>query len=198
MRCLPDASRCRPALAVAVALAVAAGVPTVADVVERRGGSRLEGTVVSLDAEALVLDTGSSRLRIPRSELVSIVFVAAPALKVELKNVRSDDAVDVLLDGDEVLRDAREGGSWVDLTDRLKDGNNALRLRVHNERGSWAYRLHLRVNGRVLPLECGAPGVAGAGCTCCGKTGRELGTIDDLPTVWIHVDRATGSAEVLP
>jgi len=112
--------------------------------------------------------------------------------------VKSDDAVDVFLEGEEILHGARDGGDWIDLTPRLKTGNNALRLRIHNDRGTWSYRLLLRIDDRTFPIECGSPAVTGQGCRCCGKTGSEIGVIDDLPEIWLHYDPALRRAELLP
>ncbi|HZN55723.1 MAG TPA: hypothetical protein VFB67_10440 [Candidatus Polarisedimenticolaceae bacterium] len=173
-------------------------MPAAGDTVVRRDGSRFEGTVASVDAAAVVLDTPSGTLRIPRHDVASISFNEIKPLKVEIRNVKSDDALDVLVDGEEVIRDARDGGAWIDLTPRLKDGNTPVRLRVKNQRATWAYQLHFRINGEIVPVGCGTPFAAGAGCTCCGKTGKEVGTIEDLPEFWIHVDRALGRAEILP
>jgi hypothetical protein len=170
-----------------------------ADTVVMRRGSPVEGTVVSVDAERVVVETGSGRVLLSRSEVASIEFTPSnPPLRVELRNLRSDDAVEVLLNDEVVLEEAREGGGWVDLTPKLKDGNNALRLRIRNDRGTWAYRLALRINDRVVPVACGTPFRPADPCRCCGKNGHELGVLDDLPPVWIFVDRGLGKAEVLP
>lgn len=184
------------------ALLLAGAVPAVADVVVRRNGSQVEGQVLSVDATSVVVKTARGNLRLERAEIESIQFVksdaVAPPLRVEIRNVQSDDEVDVLFDGETVIRGAREGGDWIDLTPLLKDGNNELRLRIRNDRGTWAYRLSLRINGVVTPIECGTPNRSDDPCRCCGKTGVEKGIIDDLPIVWIHVDRALGRAEVEP
>ena len=174
--------------------------PTVAsaDTVIRRDGSQIEGSVVSLDASAVILTTSSGTMRVPRADVATISFTDVKPMKVEIRNVKSDDAVDVLVDGDEVIRDARDGGEWIDITSRLKDGNTPLRLRVHNDRGGWAYHLNVRLNGQVVPIECGTPMSAGRGCKEFGKTGTEVGIIDDIPPIWIHVDRTSGRAEILP
>jgi len=180
------------------ALAMLAAVPAIGDTVVRRDGSRFDGTVTTVDATFVVIQTSSGPMRLPRPDVASISFGELKPLKVEIRNVKSDDALDVLVDGEEVIRDARDGGAWIDITSRLKDGNTPMRLRVRNQRASWAYQVHVRINGEVIPLTCGTPLAAGHGCTCCGKTGNEVGTIDDLPEVWIHVDRALGRAEILP
>jgi hypothetical protein len=189
----------RLAITLVAAGTMAAAVSgTSADTIVRRDGTRFEGTVATVDAAFVVLQTPSGTLRIARGEVLSIAFETVLPMKVEIRNVKSDDALDVLVDGDLVIRDARDGGEWVDITSRLKDGNTPIRLRIHNDRGAWAYRIHVRLNGQVVPLACGTPQATGQGCTCCGKTGTEHGTIDDLPEIWIHVDRAQGRAEILP
>jgi hypothetical protein len=170
-----------------------------ADTVIGTDGARREGQVVSVDAERVLLRVDTETVEIPRSEVASIHFdPPAPALRVELRNVQSDDSVDVLLEDQMVLSRARDRGEWIDLTRELKDGNNALRLRIHNDRSGWAYHLELRINGRITELSCGRPYDLNRPCRCCGKQGSELGVVDDLPTVWINVDRELGRAELLP
>lgn len=183
------------------ALVAFAALPAAADVVVRRDGGRIEGAVLAVDAEFVTVKTDRGTTRVARKDVASIDFEAQavpPPLKIEIRNVASDDSLDVLLDGEPVIRDASEGGEWVDLTPRLKDGNNDLRLRIRNERGTWAYRFHVRINGTVTPISCGTARRREDPCRCCGKTGVETGVIDDLPPVWIHVDRALGRAEVMP
>ena len=179
-------------------LACAATVSAIADTVLRRDGSRFEGSVRSVDDSVVFLETSSGPMRFSRGDVASIVFASIKPVRVEVRNVRSDDSVDVLVDGVEVIRDARDGGEWIEITPRLKEGNTALRLRIHNDRGGWAYHVNVRLNGTVVPISCGTPLSAGHGCKENGKTGDELGTIDDLPEIWIHVDRALGRAEILP
>jgi hypothetical protein len=188
---------CAVLATVLVSLAAPAGLR--ADSVVLTSGARHEGELVSVDAEFVVIRSSGETLKIRRKEVASIHFEPpAPPLKVEIRNVKSDDAIDVYLDGGVVMVDARQKGAWIDLTPKLKDGNNPMRLRIRNSRGIWAYHLNLRVNGVVTNLSCGEPFDLNRPCRCCGKTGEELGTIDDLPLVWIHVDRETGTAEVLP
>lgn len=178
--------------------------PSMADTLALRDGERIEGRLRSVNENEVVMRTAQGDRRIPRTEVASIVFSPrdapppAPPLKVEIRNVRSDDAIDVLLDDTVVLHDAREGGDWIDLTPRLKEGNNPLRLRIRNDHATWAYRVSLRINGRVSTLACGTPHRTDGPCTCCGKTGREIGIVDDIPVVWLYVDRAKGLAEVVP
>lgn len=137
-------------------------------------------------------------MTLPRDEVASILFgPKAPRLKVEIRNVRSDDAATVLLDGEPVIVDARGEGAWTDVTDRLKEGNNEIRLRIRNDRGTWAYRIHVRVNGKVSPIACGTPLVRDDPCREGGHTGVETGEIDVGP-FWLNVDRALGRAELLP
>lgn len=141
-------------------------------------------------------DSGTQRLR--RVDVASISFEAPVApLKVEIRNVRADDAADLLVEGEAVVTDAREGGSWIDITPRLKEGNNRLGLRIRNSRGTWAFRFHLRINGDVVPVACGTPLKPDDPCTAFGHTGLESGTIEVGP-IWLHVDRALGRAELLP
>lgn len=182
-----------------IALAVMGGTAPAADTVVRRDGSRVEGDVLSVDAHDVIVQTSEGRVSVPRQKVDSILFAEPPAppLKVEIRNVRSDDTLDVFVEGNLVLRDAREKGEWTDITPLLKDGNNNVRLRIHNARGIWAYHLNFRINGVVSEIACGTPLDLNGPCTCCGKTGRELGEIDDLPLIWLHVDRPLGTAEIL-
>ncbi len=181
-----------------LAVAVLATVASATDVVVRRGGADVEGHVVSVDESHVVVNTDRGRVRIPRSQVSSITFGGAvrpaPPLKVEIRNERADDALDVLLDDEPIIERARAEGSWIDITDRLKTGNHALRLRIHNDRGGWGYRVGVRINGVVTRVECGEPPVRP--CRCCGKNGTEVGVIDDLPITWIWVDRDLGTAEL--
>ena len=182
-----------------ITLSVCAATHLWADRVERADGSAVEGRVTAVDEQTVRVRTDRGEIAVPRREVVSIHFATeVHPLKVELRNVRSDDSVEVLLDQETVIREAREGGSWVDLTPKLKEGNNPVRLRVRNARGAWAYHVEFRINGKLVPLSCGKPGPPPEGCRCCGKTGLETGEIDDLPVVWIWVDRALGTAEVIP
>lgn len=170
-----------------------------ADVVVRRDGSRIEGRVLSVDLDVLVLETEDGRYRVDREQISEVRFArTAPSVRVEIRNVESDDALDAFLEGEWVLREGRRGGEWIDLTSKLKDGNNALRFRIHNSRGSWAYRVALRLNGEVKILSCGTPHRTDDPCRDFGHSGIESGTIEDIPTVWIHVDRDAGRVEVLP
>ena len=170
----------------------------VADTVVHSDGSHTEGQVVSVTEDQVLLRTAGETLAIPRAEVASIHFERPrPPLKVEIRNIRSDDAVDVLLAGEIVMSRAREKGAWIDLTPKLKDGNNSLRLRIHNARGGWAYHLDLRINGVVTKLSCGKPYDRNNPCECCGKSGDEIGVVDDLPLIWVHVDREQGHAEIL-
>jgi hypothetical protein len=185
-------------LTTTLAIALAAAIPAAADTVIRRDGSRLDGRVVSLDDAAVTVETGTGTVRVKRSDVASIAFQdVAPPLRVEIRNVRSDDAVDVFVDDDPVIVGAREGGEWTDITARLKEGNNPIRLRIRNDRGTWAYRLSVRINGKVTELACGTALDRSRPCTCCGMTGIETGSFD-LPPTWINVDRGLGRAEVLP
>jgi hypothetical protein len=190
--------RCRATALVAVALCIP--FFAAADVVTLHSGRTIEGSVVSVDERWVQIDTESGRTRVEREKVASITFAEAapPPLKVEVRNVRADDSIDVLFHDEVVIREARTAGSWVDLTPMLKDGNNPLRFRIRNERKTWGYVVHVRINGKVTRLDCGEPPDTRAPCTCCGKTGLETGIIDDLPPVWIYVDLGLGEAEVIP
>lgn len=195
---MPTVPSSRRAAIFAVLAAFFAGAFARADVVVRHDGSTLRCRVIAVDEEAVVVEVDAARRSVPRVEVAEIRFDRdEPVIRVEIKNIDSDDALDVLLEGETVLREGRRGGEWIDLTPRLKDGNNAVRFRIRNARGPWAYRVALRVNGETTILECGTPHRGDDPCRDFGHSGIESGTIDDLPPFWIHVDRATGRVEVL-
>ena len=183
-----------------VALLAAIGAVLPEDVVEKRDGRKLRGELLSIDDGWVVLQVGTAKVRLQRSEVAMIRFGkenAPPVLKVELRNIRSSDSIDVLLEDEIVIRDARVGGSWVDLTSKLKGGNNRLRFRIRNEHAGWGYHLQMRINGEVQVIACGTPPGFHDPCSCCGKEGYEMGLIDDLPMMWIFVDQDAGSAELV-
>jgi hypothetical protein len=184
-------------VALALVSVAAAAAAARADVVVRHDGSSIEGRVVSVDAEAVVVESGGSQSRLAREEVAEIRFgPVAPILRVEMRNIESDDSLDVFLEDEAVLREGRRGGEWIDLTPKLKDGNNAMRFQIRNDRGTWAYRLALRLNGETTILACGTPHRVDDPCREFGHRGNEIGRID-LPPFWIHVDRRAGRAEVL-
>ncbi len=180
----------------------AASIGLRADVVEKRGGGNVEGDPVAVDASYVPIRVAGEIVRLPRSQVSATRLggdpTVVPPLEVEIRNVRRDDSIDVLFEDAVVLRDAREGGEWIDLTPKLKSGNNPIRLRIRNDRGTSAYRLSLRINGAVTPLARGTPRKREDPCRCCGKTGFELGIVDDPQVVRLNVARALGRAEVMP
>jgi hypothetical protein len=189
----------RTVVAAALVVSLTAWAGLRADTVVLTSGASRQGELVSVDAGFVVIRASGETSKIPRAEVASIHFEPpAPPLKVEIRNVKSDDAVDVFLDDQVVMTDARQKGAWIDITSKLKSGNNPLRLRIHNSRGIWAYHLNLRVNGVVTSLSCGEPYDLNRPCRCCGMTGEEKGLVDGLPPIWIHVDRELGTAEILP
>jgi hypothetical protein len=170
------------------------------DTVVLRDDTRLEGIVLALDEESIRLRTASGEvLQLPRERVARIVFdQPSPPLKVEVRCPMGDDEFDLLLNGDPVMENvALTASPWVDVSDRLQNGNNEFRPRIRNFRSTWAYRWQMRINGRVSVFSCGQPRLKGKGCSCCGLEGNERGTIEGLDPVWLHVDRALGTAEVL-
>ena len=156
----------------------------------------------SLDHEQLHFrDTSGRRVRIDRAQvqIIRLTPTAAddPYLKVELRPVSANDSMDVSLNGEFLWEDVRGSKAWLDITDQIKTGNNELRLRIHNDRASWSYHLSLRVNGVVTSLRCGEP-LRSIPCRCCGMNGDETGVLNDLPSFWLHADRAQGTVELLP
>jgi hypothetical protein len=177
-----------------------AGGIAVADTVVKLGGQELEGELLSVNESWVVIRVGGNNIRLSRAAVAAIRFghePSDPPLKVELRNVKSSDAIDVLLEEQVVIRDGRSGGVWVDLTPELKSGNNRLRFRIRNEHAGWGYHLQLRINGDVETIGCGEPPAFKDPCRCCGKLGNEKGIIDDLPPVWIYVDKEAGTAELI-
>lgn len=191
----------RASLAILVLVVTALAVtPSLSDTVVRTNGKRVEGRVVSVDATSVVVQVRGNRVRLERGEVESIHFQSAQApapLKIEMRVAAVRDEMEVRLGERTLVRGTRSGGSWIDITPHLADGNNALSLRIRNGRGNWAYRLSVRINGEVVSVGCGDPELDER-CDCCGLSGREIGLIEDLPELWIHVDRETGRAEVLP
>ncbi len=170
------------------------------DVVEKRDGRKMEGTVLSVDGDFVRIRIGRNDVRVPRGDVAAIRFEekeVRPSLKVEIRNVRSSDSVDVLLEDEPVIRDAGTGGSWVNLTPKLKKGNNRLRFRIRNHHAGWGYHLQLKINGKVSVIQCGTPPTFREPCRCCGKEGFEVGVIDDLPVMWIYYDPDEGTAELV-
>ncbi len=187
-----------PHVLLPLAIAALFAPAVLADRVIRHDGSHIEGHVVSVDAESVVVETDRGRTRIDRASVASIEFEPAePPLKVELRVIQVDEAIDILVHDELILERARTSGGWIDISERLKTGNNPIRLRIHNTRQGWAYRLSLRVNGQARPLECGTPYRISDACRCCGKRGNERGVIDDLPVIWLWVDRDLGTAELI-
>jgi len=171
-----------------------------ADTLVLLDGTEMTGEVLDLSAEVLHLrDTRGNLVTVNRSKIARILFVTPPPkLKVDLRCAAADDELDLLLNGDPVQeRVGALGSGWLDVTDRLQQGNNQIQVRVRNERASWGYRWELRINGKVSVFSCGQPGTKGKGCTCCGMTGNETGEIGPLEPLWLHVNRAAGAAEVV-
>lgn len=186
----------------AAAAALALGLPgsAFADTVVLVDGTEVTGEVLDLEGDALHLrDSRGNNVTISRARIARILFeTPAPKMKVEVRAAAADDEVDLLLNGDAVVERAGSLGSgWTDVSDRLVQGNNRLQVRVRNERASWAYKWELRIRGKVTVFSCGQPGVRGKGCTCCGLSGSETGEIGPLDPVWLHVDRPSGTAEVV-
>lgn len=187
-----------PHVLIPLAITALLAPAVLADRVIRRNGDHIDGRVVSVDAESIVIETDRGRTRLDRAGVTSIEFEPAELpLKVELRVVQVDEAIDVLVHDEPILERARTSGGWIDISDRLKTGNNPIRLRIHNTRQGWAYRLSIRVNGQARPLECGTPYRLSDACRCCGKQGNERGVIDDLPVIWLWVDRELGTAELI-
>ncbi len=167
------------------------------DRVVRRDGTVVTGKVIRFDGEEVLVDSDGRRITMPRSEVASIEFAKpdAPPLDVKIRSAHADDSVEIYLEDALILRGGRSVGGWVDLGPKLKDGNNGLRLRIHNKRGVWGYDLTIRINGKLQTIRCGNPSNSQEGCSCCGYSGREVGAID-LDPIWIYVDRELGVVEV--
>ena len=172
-------------------------LPATADEVVLRDGKRMEGKVLSLDEEILELRLpGGERERVSRERVERIILTPereTPSIRVEVKNIGSDDALDLWVNDERVIEGSRVSREWVDVTELLRDGSNELRAVVVNERGSWAYRWGVRVQGKATTFECGVP--VRAGCTEHGHEGNETGAIE-LPSVWLFVDRDEGRVDI--
>jgi hypothetical protein len=181
----------------APALLLLAPLPAAADEVVLRDGERLEGEVLSLDAETLRIRLpGGERRQVGRERVERILLneaAEAPPIRVEVKNLGSDDSLGLWVNDEEVLAGSRISREWTDVTDLLRDGSNEVRATVRNERGSWSYRWAIRVQGKATTFECGIPNRAG--CTEEGHSGSETGEIE-LRSVWVYVDRDEGRVEI--
>jgi hypothetical protein len=188
--------RYQVALFLGLGLLGATGAP--ADEVILRDGERLTGDVLSLDREELLLRlAGGDKRHVPRDRVARIEFSApeeVPPIRVELRNMGSDDALDLWLNGEPIFENSPSTHEWLDVTDRLRDGSNEVRFAVRNARGIWAYRWGVRIRGKTTILECGRP--PRLGCSEEGFTGNEKGTIGPLPSVWIYVDRREGLVDL--
>jgi hypothetical protein len=178
-------------------LSVLAVLGAAADEVLLRDGERLEGEVVSLDDETLLIRlTGGERRFVGRERVDRIILTPpedVPPIRVEVKNLGTDDALDLWVNDEKVLEGSKISREWIDVTGMLRDGSNEFRAEVLNERQSWAYRWALRLQGKATTFECGIP--SRAGCTEDGREGNETGRIE-LPSVWVFVDRDEGRVEI--
>ena len=189
-----------PSGTVLILMAAMTATTVLADVVTMIGGRTYDGRVISVDDSSVVVLADGRRLKLDRAEVARIDFTEQappPPLKVEIRNIMADDSITVLLEDEVVIEDSRTGGSWVDLTQKLKNGNNALRFLIRNDRGAWSYRLSIRINGKAHSISCGQPPRYDGACKEFGHSGYEEGEIDDLPVVWIFVDRELGEAEII-
>jgi hypothetical protein len=181
----------------AITLPLLAGIAVSADEVVLRSGESLQGEVLSLDEETLLIRLVDGEREFVSRERVDRIILAPPAevppISVEVKNLGSDDALDLWVNDEKVLEGSRVSREWIDVTERLRDGSNEFRVVVLNERETWAYRWALRLQGKATTFECGIP--ARAGCTEEGREGDERGEIE-LPSVWVFVDRDEGRVEI--
>lgn len=167
------------------------------DLVFLRDGSEIECRVIELDRDRLTIEIpGEDRRRsYPRDEVEAIEFgtPAPPELRARVQVIESDDEVRLYLDGREVASPSELEAGWFDLGPLLAEGANQLTGEVTNRRGSWAYRWVLEVEGERHSFACGIP--KKSGCRRHGGTGKERGT-HDAGSVWLYVDRRSGSVEV--
>ena len=85
---MPTVPSSRRAAALVALAVLFTGAVTRADVVVRRDGSTLRGRVVSVDAEAVVVEVDASERRVPRAEVAEIRFDREePVVRVEIRNI---------------------------------------------------------------------------------------------------------------
>ncbi len=189
------------ALGLAVALtltahaSLAAEPREAADRVTLADGSELAGRVVSLDAFVLVVEVEGARRTVQRREVRRIEFGDAPPppLVARVKVAEADDAVRLLLDGEEIAPPAQLRAEWFDLMTLLDDGPHHLTAEVVNQRGMRAWRWVLEVGGKKETFACGLTGRSG--CTADGKPADAQGTFP-AGGVWLHVKLSEGIIEL--
>jgi hypothetical protein len=185
-------------LAAAGALAAhaspAAEARDTADRVTLADGSELVGRVVSLDAYVLVVEVEGARRTVQRRDVRRIEFGDAPPppLVARVKVAEADDAVRLLLDGEEIAPPAQLRAEWFDLMTLLDDGPHHLTAEVVNQRGMRAWRWVLEVGGKKETFACGLTGRSG--CTADGKPADAQGTFP-AGGVWLHVKLSEGIIE---
>jgi hypothetical protein len=166
------------------------------DLVILRDGSEIECRVVELDRDRLKIEMPDDRVRhISRDELRAIEFgdPAPPELRAKAQVLEADDEVRLYLDGVELASPSELEAGWFDLGPHLAEGANQLTAEVTNNRGVWAYRWIVEVEGERYSFSCGIPNKSG--CREQGGTGKERGTFP-AGSLWLYVDRATGSIDV--
>ncbi len=174
-----------------------------ADVVTLHDGTRIEGVVLSFQNDILRIRTIEGEIRELGKKLIErIEFEGVEEkfpvkkLKVELKNIATDDYLDIFVNSQKVIKRERESGEWKDVTSLLKDGANDVRVHVHNDRDFWSYKWAVRINGRVFIQQCGEPNRPLGHCQRFGLTGKELGVIENIPALWLYVDFRQGTCEI--
>ena len=181
-------------------LVTEAATLVLADTVYLKDGTSLEGRLVRYESDALTLALANGvERKLPRAALVRIEFTAEPASAslqtVEVKVFDADDALEIDVNGVTVVPMTKTS-DWIPLQGHLAKGNNELKFRVRNDRAGWAYVWGLRIGGRITYYRCGEPRRMNAGCREGGHKGVETGIIEDLASVWLHCDEATGICEI--
>jgi hypothetical protein len=188
--------RCGAALLAALMAAIGGAAAAELDLVILRDGSEIECRVVELSRDRLTVDTPDDRRRTyAREEVEAIEFgdPAPPKLRARVQVMEADDEVRLYLDGEEIASPSELEAGWFDLDPLLGEGANRLRAEVTSRRGYWAYRWVLEVQGERETFSCGIPNKSG--CTRDGTSGKEHGTFP-AGSVWLYVDRRSGSVDV--
>jgi hypothetical protein len=187
----------RAAVLLAACVAALGGaVAAELDLVILRDGSEIECRVVELDRDRLTVEIPNDRRRsYAREDVEAIEFgdPAPPKLRARVQVMESDDEVRLYLDGREVAPPSELEAGWFDLGPLLGEGANQLTAEVTSRRGYWAYRWVLEVEGRRETFACGIPNKSG--CNRDGRSGKEHGTFP-AGSIWLYVDRRSGSVEI--
>ncbi len=187
-----------------LSLLLMTGAFSLADVITLNDGTRIEGVVLSFQNDTLKMRTIKGEvLEFEKGLIEKIEFeggekkISGKKLKVELRNIVTDDYLDIFVNSQKVITRARKSGDWKDVTSLLKEGANDVRVHVHNDRDFWSYKWAVKINGRVFIQQCGEPNRPLGHCQRFGLTGKEIGVIESIPPLWLYVDFRQGKCEIV-